>query len=75
MPATRQLPLTVEQKEALLELGSRGPGAEVDPESLCGLARADMVQVNKARRAALMARGEMAYAYLTDRAATLQRFG
>ncbi len=64
MQATRQLPLTVEQKEALLELGSRGPGARLDSQALCGLVDAGMIEVDDTRRTVLTARGETAYGHI-----------
>ncbi len=57
--------LSIAQKEALLELGSRGPGARLDMQALFGLVDAGMVEVDDARRTALTARGQMAYALLT----------
>src|SRR5689334_21153692 len=51
MPATAARLLTVEEKEALLAIGSLGPGAAVDVYALAGLVSAGMVQVNKDRHA------------------------
>jgi len=54
-------------------LGSRGPGAQVDPAALCSLVSGGMVEVNAVLLTVLTARREMAYACLTDRAAALLR--
>ena len=61
MPATRQLPLTTEQREALLTLRLRGPGALLDEDAMYGLASAGLIEVNNERRVVLTARGEMAH--------------
>lgn len=66
MPATRELhlSLSIEQAEALRTLRSRGPGALLDHNALHDLARAELIEVNGARRVVLTARGEAAYAEL-----------
>jgi len=56
--------LSPAQCEALLALGSEGPGAAIDLQALSSLVSAGMVEVNKSRQVVLTARGEMAFAYL-----------
>jgi hypothetical protein len=67
MPATRELhlSLSIEQKEALLTLRSRGPGALLDQEVLYSLAIAGLIEVNAARRVVLTEQGETACASMT----------
>ena len=55
MPEKR--PLSIEQREALLALRSRGPGARLDQDALYGLASAGLIEVNSERRVVLTARG------------------
>jgi hypothetical protein len=67
MAAIAHRPLTVEEEEALLALGSRGPSASVDPSAMRGLVDAEMVEVDKYRRVVLTALGKQAYASLESR--------
>ena len=74
MPEITHRPLTTGEKEALLSLGtSRGLIATVNLSALHGLVNNQMVCVNDKGRAVLTALGEVAYAYLKDPAAMLQR--
>ena len=67
MAAIAHRPLTLEEEEALLALGSIGPSASVDPSAMRGLVDAELVEVDEYRRAVLTPLGKLAYASLDSR--------
>ena len=67
MRALAHRPLTVEEEEALLAIGSSGPSAAVDPSAMRGLVDTEMVEVDDHRRVVLTALGKRAYASLESR--------
>lgn len=65
MPATQEFQLSIEQRRALVELGSHSPKAMLDPQALAGLVAAGMVKVSENHHAVLTTRGELSYAYMS----------